>query len=73
MKATDTIDPIDAVGWIGAGTMVVASFNMASSAGMLTAIVGLGLLTIQAAATRTMNLVMLNLLSIIGFTYALYI
>jgi hypothetical protein len=70
MKVTD---PIDAVGWIGAGTMVVASFNMASSAGLITAIVGLALLTIQAAHNRTMNLVLLNISSIIGFTYALYI
>jgi len=53
--------------------MVAASFNMASPSGLLMAIVGLALLTIQAAHNRTMNLVILNISSIIGFTYALYI
>ena len=53
--------------------MVVASFNMASPSGLIMAIVGLALLTIQAAHNRTTNLVILNISSIIGFTYALYI
>jgi len=64
---------ISLIGWIGAAIMVVASFNMASTSGLIMAIVGLALLTIQAAANRTMNLVILNISSIIGFTYALYI
>ena len=64
---------ISLIGWIGAAIMVVASFNMASPSGLIMAIVGLALLTIQAAHNRTTNLVILNISSIIGFTYALYI
>jgi len=64
---------ISLIGWIGAAIMVAASFNMASTSGLIMAIVGLALLTIQAAHNRTINLVILNISSIIGFTYALYI
>jgi len=64
---------ISLIGWVGAAIMVVASFNMASTSGLIMAIVGLALLTIQAAHNRTINLVILNISSIIGFTYALYI
>jgi len=64
---------ISLIGWVGAAIMVVASFNMASPSGLIMAIVGLALLTIQAAHNRTTNLVILNISSIIGFTYALYI
>ena len=64
---------ISLIGWIGAAIMVVASFNMASPSGLIMAIAGLVLLTIQAAHNRTINLVILNISSIIGFTYALYI
>ena len=64
---------INTIGWVGAAIMVVASFNMASPSGLIMAIIGLALLTIQAAHNRTMNLVILNISSIIGFTYALYI
>ena len=64
---------IDLIGWLGAAVMVAASFNMASSTGLLLGICGLTLLTIQACFTKMINLVILNILSIIGFTYALYI
>jgi len=64
---------ISLIGWVGAAIMVVASFNMASPSGLIMAIAGLALLTIQAAHNRTINLVILNISSIIGFTYALYI
>ena len=64
---------ISLIGWVGAAIMVVASFNMATPSGLIMAIVGLALLTIQAAHNRTTNLVILNISSIIGFTYALYI
>ena len=64
---------INTIGWIGAAIMVAASFNMASPSGLIMAIIGLALLTIQAAHNRTINLVILNISSIIGFTYALYI
>ena len=64
---------ISLIGWVGAAIMVAASVNMASPSGLIMAIVGLALLTIQAAHNRTTNLVILNISSIIGFTYALYI
>lgn len=61
------------VGWIGAALMCAASFNIDSDAGKMSAIVGLVLLTLQAAANRCYNLVLLNAVSIGGFSYALYI
>ncbi len=64
---------ISLIGWVGAAIMVVASFNMASPSGLIMAIAGLALLTIQAAHNRTINLVILNVSSIIGFIYAFYI
>ena len=64
---------ISLIGWVGAAIMVAASFNMASPSGLIMAIAGLALLTIQAAHNRTINLVILNVSSIIGFIYAFYI
>ena len=51
------------VGWIGAVAMVVFSFTL----WIPLAIIGLALLTIQATATKTYNLVALNVVSLIGF------
>ena len=51
--------------------MVAASFQMASQNGLLLAILGLFLLSIQAACNKTWNLLLLNFSSIIGFTYAI--
>jgi hypothetical protein len=59
------------IGWLGALTMVGASFNMTTDFGMILAIIGLGLLTIQAIHNRTNNLILLNLCSIIGFITSL--
>ena len=50
-------------GWIGAVAMVVFSFTL----WIPLAIIGLALLTIQATATKTWNLVALNVVSLIGF------
>ena len=50
-------------GWIGAVAMVAFSFTL----WIPLAIIGLGLLTIQATATKTWNLVALNVVSLIGF------
>ena len=50
-------------GWIGAVAMVVFSFTL----WIPLAIIGLALLTIQATATKTYNLVALNVVSLIGF------
>ena len=51
------------LGWIGAVAMVAFSFSL----WIPLAIIGLGLLTIQATATKTWNLVALNVVSLIGF------
>ena len=50
-------------GWIGAVAMVAFSFTL----WIPLAIIGLGLLTIQATATKTWNLVALNVVSLVGF------
>jgi hypothetical protein len=52
--------------------MVAASFQMASQDGLLLAILGLSLLSIQAACNKTWNLLLLNFCSIIGFCYAIF-
>ena len=50
-------------GWVGSGLMVSFSFTLS----IPLALAGLSLLTIQATATKTWNLVALNLISILGF------
>jgi hypothetical protein len=62
---------IELIGWIGAVTMVGASFKMSEPLGLKMAIVGLSLLSIQAYDTATYNLLTLNICSIIGFTNSL--
>ena len=62
---------IATIGWIGAVTMVAASFLMTITLGKILAIFGLLLLTIQARHNRQNNLIALNLSSIIGFSYSL--
>ena len=51
------------IGWLGAFHMVFFSFSLY----VPLAIIGLALLTIQATATKTWNLVALNVVSLIGF------
>jgi len=62
---------IATIGWIGAVTMVAASFLMTLTLGKVLAITGLLLLTIQARHNRQNNLIALNLSSILGFSYSL--
>jgi hypothetical protein len=62
---------IGLIGWIGAVTMVGASFKMSEPLGLKMAIVGLSLLSIQAYDTATYNLLALNICSIIGFSISL--
>ncbi len=61
----------DLAGWLGAFAMCGAPFIIDTDAGKILAIAGLSLLTIQALDNDMKNLVILNLVSIIGFTYAL--
>ena len=58
--------------WVGAALMCAAPFIIDTDAGKLMAIVGLSLLTLQAIATRGYNLVLLNIMGIGGYFYALY-
>ena len=58
--------------WVGAACMVAAPFIIDTDAGKLLAITGLALLTVQAVATKSYNLIMLNVLGIGGYFYALY-
>ena len=58
--------------WIGAALMCAAPFIIDTDAGKLMAIVGLSLLTLQAISTRCYNLVLLNIIGIGGYIYAIY-
>ena len=62
---------IATIGWIGAVTMVAASFLITLTLGKVLAITGLLLLTIEARHNRQNNLIALNLSSILGFSYSL--
>lgn len=55
-------------GWIGALFMVAFSFSLF----VPLALVGLGLLTFQANAAKMTNLVILNLISLFGFSLQLF-
>ena len=59
--------------WIGAACMMAAPFIIDTSAGKYLAIVGLVLLTLQAIANKCYNLVLLNIVGIGGYFYALYL
>jgi hypothetical protein len=60
------------LGYMGAALMVAASFNMAADIGKLIAIVGLLALTLeQLTGNRQINLIMLNVFSVAGFTFSL--
>ena len=59
--------------WAGALCMMLAPFIIDTDAGKLVAIVGLSLLTLQASANRCYNLVLLNIVGIGGYFYALYL
>ena len=51
------------IGWVGCVSMVAFSFTLWIPLAML----GLSLLTVQATATKTYNLVTLNVISLVGF------
>jgi hypothetical protein len=53
--------------------MMAAPFIIDTSAGKYLAICGLVLLTLQAIANRCYNLVLLNIVGIGGYFYALYL
>lgn len=55
---------IDFTGWVGSACMVFFSFTFFTPF----AIVGLMLLTVQASQAKLNNLVVLNIISIVGFS-----
>lgn len=52
--------------------MCAAPFFIDTMQGKLLAIVGLALLTVQAYNMRAINLIVLNVIGIMGYSYALY-
>lgn len=60
-------------GWLGALCLCVAPYTIDTDQGKLCAIAGLTLLTIQAIDSKLWNLVLLNVVGIGGYTYALYL
>lgn len=58
---------IGACSWLGALCMMLAPFIIDSNAGKIIAIIGLILLTLQALSTRCYNLVLLNIVGVIGY------
>ena len=60
------------ISWVGTVCMALAPFMIDYSLGKLLAISGLWLLTVQAYSCKLYNLIILNLIGIIGYTYALY-
>ena len=61
------------IAWVGTVCMAIAPFLIDYDIGKLLAISGLGLLTVQAYSCKLYNLIILNLIGIIGYTYAIYI
>lgn len=59
--------------WVGALCMMLAPFIIDTNEGKIVAIVGLALLTLQATANKCYNLILLNVIGIGGYFYALYI
>ena len=57
------MNTFDFIGWIGSVVMVAFSFSLI----VPLAVLGLVLLTVQAVANRTYNLIALNAVSIVGF------
>lgn len=54
--------------WIGAAALCAAPFFITTVEGQALAILGLALLTRQAVANKTWNLVALNIIGIIGYS-----
>ena len=54
-------------GWTGSALMCVAPFFIDSDFGKSCAIAGLSLLSVQAVAHRLHNLLLLNLIGVVGY------
>jgi len=58
--------------WLGAAALCCAPFIIDTTEGKALAIVGLGLLTLQAIRKECYNLVFLNIIGIGGYFYAIH-
>ena len=63
---------IEAGAWVGAALMCVAPFMIDTAIGKMIAMLGLTLLNFQAAEKDCKNLMILNSVGILGYSYALY-
>ena len=63
---------INAAGWIGAALMSAAPFIIDTPEGKIIAMLGLTLLSFQAAEKDCKNLLLLNAIGILGYSYALH-
>ena len=62
---------ITLLGWLGCGAMMVAPFLINFWYGKLLAVIGLALLTVQAVHNKMLNLILLNVVGIIGYLWSL--
>ena len=67
------MDFVNLTGWIGAVLLCIAPPIIDTDAGKILAMVGLGLLCLQAWQKQCYNLICLNIIGIGGYTYALYL
>tara|TARA_Y100001951_G_C11252087_1_gene247065 strand:- start:815 stop:1012 length:198 start_codon:yes stop_codon:yes gene_type:complete len=63
---------VKSLGWLGSIAMCISPFVIDTVEGKILAIVGLGLLTVQASKAKLWNFVLLNIAGIGGYFYALY-
>ena len=59
--------------WTGAMLLAFAPFIIDSNMGKVFAIIGLALLTLQAIRNSLYNLILLNALGIVGYSWSLFI
>lgn len=61
------------ISWIGATALAVAPFIIDTMTGKILACIGLALLAVQAYQLKAYNIVLVNILGIMGYCYASYI
>ena len=59
--------------WLGALLLAIAPFIIDSDMGKCFALIGLALLTLQAIRNSMYNLILLNTIGIIGYSWSLFI
>jgi hypothetical protein len=64
---------INLTAWLGTLCLCLAPFIIDTTEGKFLAMLGLALLNLQAGHKACYNLLLLNTIGILGYTYALYI